>query len=443
MMSFENVRRQFFLRSNEMLRITPGLIISGAVGLLVVVYTSLFKGAFRIYESIFHAHPDLIFILMPAMFLLSWFFMYFFAPGSSGSGIPQVMATLSSHKVLQRQPPLLGLRVLVFKIISSIVAIFGGAAIGPEGPCVHIGAALFYFCQKRMARFPALRNYNLNPEMAILTGAAAGLAAAFNTPLGGIVFAIEDLSSRHVREFETQTIMGIVASGLVAQGLLGTYLYFGYLRLDPVTTPILVWCIPLAFVCGIAGAYFGKLLYWGISKRKHMSLSSMAMFSVFAGLIVAAVQLFTHAAAGSGVEMIEEAMRTGHPVGTMAMLARFFMPVISFTTVGAGGLLAPALSCGGTIGVWLSHILNLPGGTATFGLVGMISFLTGMTRAPLTAFVLVFEMTDARTMAIPMMLTALTAYAASRMVGGESYYELMKKFFMDEPGEHDGTLTNQ
>ncbi|HQS06831.1 MAG TPA: chloride channel protein, partial [Daejeonella sp.] len=150
--------------------------------------------------------------------LFSWWLVRHFSPYAKGSGIPQVMASidLSSPKTSSIIDKLLGFRILIVKIASSLVMAAGGAAIGREGPTIQIAASVFRVVNERLPLWiPKIAKKNV-----IITGAAAGLAAAFNTPLGGIVFAIEELTKTHFSFYKTAIFSSVIIAGLTAQGLL-------------------------------------------------------------------------------------------------------------------------------------------------------------------------------------------------------------------------------
>jgi H+/Cl- antiporter ClcA len=204
----------------------PFWIASLIVGLIAVGYAKVFSLTEELLKEIIHDRLWLIFFMAPLSFLLAWLLVQLFAPNARGSGIPQVMAAidLSTKKGEKSINSLLSLRILVTKIASSLMMVLGGGAIGREGPTIQISASVFRMVSKWVPKsWPLLSNQSY-----ILTGAAAGLAAAFNTPLGGIVFAVEELAKIHIRFFRTALFSAVIIAGLTAQGLLGSYLYLGY-----------------------------------------------------------------------------------------------------------------------------------------------------------------------------------------------------------------------
>ncbi|HJS53617.1 MAG TPA: chloride channel protein, partial [Chitinophagaceae bacterium] len=177
---------------NNVLRAIPFWIASLITALLAVLYTKLFGLAEQGTHFIVSNHTWLLFIITPLCFIIAWWVVVRFAPFSRGSGIPQVMASveLANPKDDSKVNKFLSLRIIVVKILSSLVMIFGGGAIGREGPTIQIAGSVFRQINQWLpAWWPKISKRNM-----IMTGAAAGLAAAFNTPLGGIVFAVEELT---------------------------------------------------------------------------------------------------------------------------------------------------------------------------------------------------------------------------------------------------------
>ncbi|RYD87585.1 MAG: chloride channel protein, partial [Sphingobacteriales bacterium] len=194
-------------------------------------------------------HSLLPLLFMPAAFAgLAWVSRRWF-PGTQGSGIPQAIAAMEGE---ERVAPgaLLSLRIMVGKVVLTLGGLAAGASIGREGPTVQIGAAIMHAFHGRGPLQGEQQRRTL-----ILAGGAAGIAAALNTPLAGIMFAIEELSSHHVFKANSSTLITVVLSGLVSLSLLGNYTYFG------TTSAALDWrsgALAIA-VCGAAGGLAGGL----------------------------------------------------------------------------------------------------------------------------------------------------------------------------------------
>ncbi len=208
------------------LRAIPFWIASLLTGLIAVFYSKVFLLAESSADAFFKSFHWFLFIVTPLCFLVAWWLVVRFEKFAGGSGIPQVMAAIElanprDHLKIRR---LLSIRVIVIKIISSFFMILGGGVIGREGPTIQIAGSVFRKVNQLLPDWwPKVSKRNM-----IMTGAAAGLAAAFNTPLGGIVFAIEELTKTHISYFRTALFTAVIISGLTAQALFGPYLYLGY-----------------------------------------------------------------------------------------------------------------------------------------------------------------------------------------------------------------------
>jgi H+/Cl- antiporter ClcA len=223
---FSKIQKNERIRHN-ILQAIPFWSASVIVGLVAVGYAQLFSLAESISLEV-ACRGGLEHFYHPAgcMVITAWWLVRRYAPGARGSGIPQVIAALelANEKEHDKVPKLLSIRIILVKIASSLLMIMGGAAIGREGPTIQISAAIFRKVNEMLpAWWPKVSRRNM-----ILTGAAAGLAAAFNTPLGGIVFAVEELSKTHFTRFRTAIFTAVIIAGLAAQAISGPYLYLGY-----------------------------------------------------------------------------------------------------------------------------------------------------------------------------------------------------------------------
>ena len=217
--SFDNIRNEQ-LKLN-LLQAIPFWIGSVITGFFAVMYAKIYEWAEHLLHFILTWHDWMLFIIVPVGFVLSCWLVKEFAPYAKGSGIPQVMAAveLANPKEHKKIRSLLSLKIIVFKIISSVVLVIGGGAVGREGPTIQIAGSIFRKVNEYLPEWwPKISKKNM-----IMTGAAAGLAAAFNTPLGGIVFAVEELSKTHINYFKTALFTAVIIAGLTAQTLAGSY----------------------------------------------------------------------------------------------------------------------------------------------------------------------------------------------------------------------------
>lgn len=403
-----------------------GAIVVGIVAVLLAL------GAQRSHAFFLHlidGRPWLPFLVMPAGLALSaWLSQRFFA-GAQGSGIPQTIAALQISDA-DRLGTLLSLRIAMGKIGLTLLALCSGASIGREGPTVQIGASIMY----SLRRFPRFAHRDEFAGL-IVAGGAAGVAAAFNTPLAGITFAIEELS----RSFEQRTnglvLSAVIFSGLAAQAILGNYTYFG--RVSTALGTATGWmAVPLCGVVGgLAGGLFARLLIasgagWhgilgGWTRRRPV------VFAAVCGLVLAVLgALSGQHTYGTGYDEVRDILAHGDADYPGYGVFKFLATVVSYVSGIPGGIFAPSLSIGAGIGAGIAHLLPFaPAGTVI--VLGMVAYFAGATQAPLTTFVIVMEMTDNHGLVIPLMATALVGHGVSRIVCREPIYKALAQKFID------------
>ncbi|MEO8358488.1 MAG: chloride channel protein [Vicinamibacteria bacterium] len=415
------------------MQVLPFWLAGALTGLIAVAYARAFAILEEGYRSAVGHNTWVLFIVSPLAFFASWALVTRFSPEAAGSGIPQLMAAASPGAGSAMVNRLLGTRVAVVKILSSCVAIAGGAAIGREGPTLQISGAVFRAVQSRLPKFwPRVPMSSM-----LLAGGAAGLAAAFNTPLGGIVYAIEELARTHIASFRSGALHAVLVAGLVAQAILGPYLYLGFPRVGVWSSHDLPWCALLGGACGLIGALWARGLFSVVQFRgRLLGARRQAMFALGAGLLFAILVSMTGSATlGSGRSLIESRLFDDpSPDGTGPVIGRLAGSFLSFAVGGAGGIFAPALASGAAIASALAPAFA-PIEPRLLIVLGMVAFLTGVTRTPFTSFVLVLEMTDRRSALFPMMIAAMSAYAVGHLVDHKSFYERVRERIQREMGQ--------
>ena len=430
--SFDNLQNEKL--KHNLLQAVPFWIGSVITGVVAVMYAQIFTWAEKLMNFIFDWNAWMIFIIAPTGFVLSWWLVKEFAPYSKGSGIPQVMAAveLANPKEHTKIRHLLSIKIIVFKILSSLALVIGGGAVGREGPTIQIAGSVFRKVNEYLPDWwPKISKKNM-----IMTGAAAGLSAAFNTPLGGIVFAVEELSKTHINYFKTALFTAVIIAGLTAQTLAGSYLYLGYPKTANVSLMVMFPVILVAGVSGILASQLSVLMLainaW---KKRLKSDRSNIIFLVISALIIASLAFFVNREIlGSGKEIMERTLFTDDKHEEWYMpIFRMIGPALAFTSGGAGGIFAPALSAGASVGSVISGWINLtPNETNVVILGGMVAFLTGITRAPFTSAIIVLEMTDRHSLIFHLMLAGMVSSLISLMVSKRSLYDALKISYLDE-----------
>jgi H+/Cl- antiporter ClcA len=362
--------------------------------------------------------------------LVAWLTRRVF-PGAQGSGIPQTIAALSLTASDARDR-LLSMRIAVGKFLLTILGLASGASVGREGPTVQIGASIMHSLG-RLARFPAA---DLDRGL-ILAGGAAGVAAAFNTPLAGIVFAIEELS-RSFEERNSGTIFtAVILAGITSVALVGNYTYFGSTQAS-LPEPRMWLIVP---ICGVLGGLAGGIFARCMLRLRRglpgglgaMSAQSPVRFAFLCGLIVACLGWASSGATfGTGYAEARALVQQEAESNTWFPLAKAFATLASYATGIPAGIFAPSLAVGAGLGGTLSRYVHFaPGGAVV--VLTMAAYFAGVVQAPLTSLVIVSEMTGNRSLTLPLMAVALIGRGASALVCRESLYRALASSFLSSP----------
>lgn len=402
------------------------------VGLMAVGLTTGADYATRLNQWICAQEKLAPLLFMPAGFALLAYLCKRFAPGSQGSGIPQTIAAIDAAGKA-KSSHLLSLRIAVGKALLTIAGLACGASIGREGPTVQIGASIMHAFQ---GRGPFKRESTR--RILILAGGAAGIAAAFNTPLAGIMFAIEELSKKHVFNANSSTLVTVILSGLISLAILGNYTYFGtsniYLEWQYSIFPIIVCSI----VGGACGGAFSRLLIKvpaALSRRAAGWVSKHPyLFAAACGLGVAMLGFASNGSVfGTGYEATRLTLEDGIQLPWYFGVAKLAATLLSSVSGIAGGIFAPSLAAGAGIGENIAVLFPHMAPHAATILLVMAAYLSGVTRAPLTSFIIMMEMTGSHQMLLPLMTASVIASAVSRFVCPAQLYHTLAERFSSAP----------
>lgn len=403
-----------------------------SVGLIAILFAVICEWANTTFHKLLSISPLLPLLVTPLGFALIVYLTRKYFTGSQGSGIPQVIASLDEHSSVRDK--LLSLRVTLGKIALTVMGFLFGASVGREGPTVQIGASIMHSMGK-LARFPS---YDMDKGL-ILAGAAAGVAAAFNTPLAGIVFAIEEMS-RSFEEHNSSTIlMTVIIAGVTSLALLGNYAYFG--RTSETLAFGSDWNVVI--LCGVAGGVMGgafsRVLIEvnnGLSGRVGAWMRAHPIrFAAACGLLLALIGLASQGNTyGSGYNEAKSMIDGDSTLPEHFGLLKVAATLISYVSGIPGGIMAPTLSAGAGLGYNIAHVFSsVPMGAAI--ILGMVSYFAGVTQAPITAFVIVMEMTANHEMILPLMAAAFIAKLCSRVICPTPLFHTMGKNFIPAPKE--------
>lgn len=361
-------------------------------------------------------------VMTPFGFVLSAYFAISFFPNSQGSGIPQAIA--ARHLDETERPFLLSLRIAFGKIVLTILGLFCGASIGREGPTVQVGASIM-LAAARFGELPHARGL-------ILAGSAAGIAAAFNTPLAGIVFAIEEMSRAYESRSNGVVLSAVILSGLAALGLSGSYTYFGVSSVAP--AHLRDW--GLILVCGIGGGalgagFSGLALHFGQRVRRWTQPDQLKRTMILAGLCglgVAVIGITSGGATyGTGYEQARHAIE-GNPAPPLFFIEKLAVSFLSMISTIPGGIFAPSLSVGAGFGSTVGLLLGASIGLGA--ILGMAGYFAGVVQAPMTAFVIILEMTGAHQAVMPIMAVSMIGYITSRTLSRDPLYHGLSRVFV-------------
>ncbi len=418
-------RRLFRLTSARWQRRVIFLLGGVGVGAAAVALAQLADLAQHSFSLLLAKSRYAVLAVTPLGFMLSAYLTIRLFPNAQGSGIPQAIAARHLTDLAARES-LVSIRIAIGKMILTLLGLLCGASVGREGPTVQVGASIMF----ALGRVSPRRQPGL-----ILAGAAAGVAAAFNTPLAGIVFGIEEMS----RAFETRTssliIGAVIAAGLTSLALAGNYAYFGS-SAAALARGADWFAIPICGVVGgLAGGLFSRVVIAmarGFKNPLGRAIKGHPLWFAFAcGLAVAVCGLVSgDTIYGTGYAQVKTALDHDSPLpqdfGALKLLATTFAAISGIP----GGIFSPSLAVGAGIGCNIASFFHdAPLGAIM--LLGMVSYFAGVVQAPITAFVIVTEMTDNHSMVVPLMAAALIAHATSRVICEEGIYHALAKGFVE------------
>ncbi len=345
-------------------------------------------------------------------------------PLASGSGIQHVEA------VYRGEAPPPPIRLLPAKFVGGVLAIGSGLVLGREGPTVHMGAAIGARAARRV-RLP-------EPEIRMMQTAlgGAGLAVAFNAPIGGTLFTLEEVT----RSFRVRTVLATVFAAATAVGcsrlIIGDPVEF---RLAQFGEPALVW-LPLFVVFGLLtgclGAAYNLLVVGLLDRVSAVRRVPGVAKAALIGAVIGVVMSIRPQAVGGGeplTQMILAGERFLLPAIVGYLVLRFFAGPLSYAAPAAGGLFAPMLAIGALWGVlfvaildtiWPAEVSHL---AVPMAVVGMAAFFGATVRAPLTGIVLVLEMTASSAAILPMLAATASAVLAANLIGSAPIYDSLRE----------------
>jgi CIC family chloride channel protein len=405
------------------------LLVGAASGLVGAVFRPSLERADRLRDGLVSwAHGQRVagFLLVTvtcaaATGVAAWLVRRF-APHASGSGIPHVEA------VLKEELPPAPSRLVPVKFLGGVLSIGAGLALGREGPSVQMGASLAYLIGT------VFRRGRRDNRALLAAGAGAGLATAFNAPIAGAVFVLEEL----VRRFETR--IAIVALGASATAIAVARLFLGdgpEFHVEPLPSPgraAGALFFILGAVTGLVAVAYNYALLRTIAAADQFARWPVELRAALVGGGVGMLAWFAPGLVGGGEPLAQTTLSGGVSLGQLplVLLLRFGLGPISYAARTPGGLFAPMLVLGAQLGLLYGALCRLmfPGiglPLEAFAVVGMAAFFTGVVRAPVTGIVLIIEMTGSFTMLLPMLGACFVAMLEPTLLGNAPIYDSLRE----------------
>lgn len=344
-----------------------------------------------------------------------------FSPHAAGSGIPHV------EGVLEGRLPSAGVSLIVVKFIGGLLAIGSGLALGREGPSVQIGATLSHLIGRIFHRAEA------DGRVLLAAGAGAGLATAFNAPIAGAVFVLEEL----VRRFDLRTTIAAFGASAAAIGVgrivLGPTPDFQIPALPDAGLDVIPHFIVLGVLCGLAGVGYNKAILGALHAAASLNRIPAVVRGAAIGGAVGVIACFFPGLVGGGDALTQHTLNGAAALGWLPLIfaSRFMLGPVSYAAGTPGGLFAPMLVLGAQLGLATGIVGNrlLPGqglNPVACAAVGMAAFFTAVVRAPLTGIILVLELTGTSTQLLPMLAACGAAMLIPTLLRQPPIYESLQ-----------------
>jgi H+/Cl- antiporter ClcA len=400
------------------------LSFAAIAGLTVVGFTWLTEHALSAFHGIQTAYWWFALAWTPVSAAAIVWLTRRFVPGAAGSGIPQVMAAIETSVQARHRGLFVSLKLSLAKMFLCAWGLLAGLSLGREGPSVQIAAGVLHHARRWIPKGAQISDHAL-----LIAGGAAGIAAAFNTPLGGVMFAIEELSKDSERRSNGLIIAAIVMSGLIAVSIFGNSTYFGVIRVEDLRVAVIFPALLVAVCSGLAGGLFSRLMVIGLAGTSRDRFSRFraarpVLFAAACGVLIVVFGLLSAGETfGSGYSHTRGLLEGQQETNSFYVLFKFISTWLTAWSGVPGGIFAPCLSIGGALGLDIANLTAYPNAPTLIAL-GMAGFLAAATQAPLTSFIIVMEMVDGHALVLSLMTCTLLASGISRLISNPLYPSL-------------------
>lgn len=407
-------------------------IIAVAVlgGLAAAGYARLCDVMMDGHRKLYAISPWATLLLLPLGFGLVAWLTRRFAPEASGSGIPQVIAAAEERWSGRWGGQRVTLRTAVWKVVLSALVLVCGGSIGREGPTVQVVAGIMRSLTRGLHGGPGRRAI-------IIAGGGAGVAAAFNTPIAGVVFAVEELAKTFEQRTISTVILVVVIAGFTSWAIQGDYAYFGVLGSSPALGRAWLAAPVIGVLGGLLGGLFSRLLGDGMGPQNHLLArvrrARPVIFAVAMGFVAAGFAVGSGGwTFGAGYEETQALLAGQEGQGFGFVVCKFGASLAAALAGLPGGIFAPSLATGAGLGAVAAH-LGLGVASRDAIVLGMAGYLAGVVQAPLTSAVILMEMTRDPGLVGPLMLAALLGRWTSGLLSPDAIYHRLSKNWRPQP----------
>lgn len=402
-----------------------GIIVGLFSGLIIVAFRYSLERAESLRESIYHLvdmNSWKVILLILGLVLIAFILNLIVKkePLVSGSGIPQVKGVLTGHLKMK------WLKVLLLKFVGGIIAIGAGLSLGREGPSVQIGATIGQGVSRLLGRL------KIEEKFLITSGASAGLAAAFNAPLSGVIFAMEELNKNFSPAILMSTVAASLSADFVTKLFYGASSAFNFPELPILPTNYYAHLIGLGLIIGLFGGLFNRSLIKTLElKDKLVGIPNTIIIGI-ALLIAALLGYYLPEVLGGGNRLIDSLNQHYFPLSFLILLVlvKFFFTLISYSSGVPGGIFLPILVIGALTGnIYNDLIVNFfhtsPQFSNNFIIFAMAAYFTAVVKAPITGSILITEMTGSFSHLWALITVSTVSYLASDLLKTKPIYEAL------------------
>ena len=416
--------------------VLEGILVGLFSGLSIVAYRFLLGEAYNFSQWIYNIQRKnpltipiwilcLIIIGLIVSYMIKW------EPMASGSGIPQTEGVLIGHLSMN------WIKVIIAKFVGGILAIVGGLAVGREGPSIQIGAAVGQGFSK------ILKRLKLEEKYLITSGASAGLAAAFNAPISGVIFALEEIHKSFSPIILTSALGASITADFLAKQFFGINPVFDFTVVKMLPFKYYGYLILLGIIIGLSGIVFNKVMLKTLNLYDSFKFFKGIKKSIPAFLFAALVGLMYPKALGGGHALVEELVHGDMTLKLMfiLMVVRFFFTMISYGSGAPGGIFLPLLVVGAFMGGIFGKVLSVTIGLSNgfiinFIILAMAGYLTAIVKAPITGIILITEMTGSFSHLLSLAIVCIVAYETTEILGSKPIYEELLHRILKNKGEN-------